>query len=122
MLRAAGVRRAFLDVSGDCLALGAPPGEEGWLVEVADPARPGATVASTRLRDAALATSSNQLSVVRYGRVIRGHVIDPASGWPAIGCTQVSVVARSGVEADALSTAMLVSPMPFRGVLRAYTV
>jgi thiamine biosynthesis lipoprotein len=122
VLRAAGIRRAFLDVSGDCLAIGAPPGEEGWLVEVADPARPGGTVASTRLCDAALATSSNQLSVVRYGRAIRGHVIDPASGWPATGCTQVSVVARSGTEADALSTAMLVSPRPFRGVLRAYTV
>jgi thiamine biosynthesis lipoprotein len=122
VLRAAGIQRAFLDVSGDCLAIGAPPGEEGWLVEVADPARTGRIVASTRLRDAALATSSNQLSVVRYGRAIRGHVIDPASGWPATGCTQVSVVARSGLEADALSTAMLVSPIPFRGVRRAYTV
>ena len=39
VLRGAGIRRAFLDVSGDCLAIGAPPGEPGWLVEIADPAR-----------------------------------------------------------------------------------
>ena len=41
VLRGAGIRRAFLDVSGDCLAIGAPPGEPGWLVEIADPARVG---------------------------------------------------------------------------------
>jgi thiamine biosynthesis lipoprotein len=123
-LRRAGIRRAFLDVSGDCLALGAPPGEAGWLVQVAEPDREGAVLpgASTRLRDAALATSSNLVSVVRYGRAVRGHVMDPASGWPAAACRQVTVVARTGLEADALSTAMLVEPRRFPGVLRAWTV
>lgn len=122
VLRRFGVRRALLDVSGDCLAINAPPGESGWLVGVADPQRPGAVIATTRLRDAALATSSNLVSVVRYGRAVRGHVMDPASGYPASGCTQVTVVARTGTQADALSTAMLVSPRPFRGVLRSYRV
>jgi thiamine biosynthesis lipoprotein len=122
VLRRFGVSRALLDVSGDCLAIGAPPGESGWLVEVADPERPGAVIAATRLRDAALATSSNLVSVVRYGRAVRGHVMDPASGYPASGCTQVTVVARTGIQADALSTAMLVLPRPFRGVLRSYRV
>jgi thiamine biosynthesis lipoprotein len=120
VLRKAGIRRALLDVSGDCLAIGAPPGERGWLVEVADPDRPGAVIGSTRLRDAALATSSNLVSVVRYGRAVRGHVMDPGSGYPAARCRQVSVVARTGLEADALSTAMLVSPRRFPGVVRSY--
>jgi thiamine biosynthesis lipoprotein len=122
VLRQFGVSRALLDVSGDCLAMGAPPGESGWLVAVADPGRPGAVIATTRLRDEALATSSNLVSVVRYGRAVRGHVMDPASGFPATGCTQATVVARTGIEADALSTAMLVSPRRFRGVLRSYRV
>jgi thiamine biosynthesis lipoprotein len=122
VLRRAGIRRALLDVSGDCLAIGAPPGEPGWLVEVADPGRAGAVIGSTRLRDAALATSSNLVSVVRYGRAVRGHVMDPESGYPAARCRQVSVVARTGLEADALSTAMLVSPRRFPGVVRSYVV
>jgi FAD:protein FMN transferase len=124
VLRRAGVRRAFLDVSGDCLALGAPPGQAGWLVEIADPEREDQVLpgARTRLRDAALATSSNLVSVVRYGRAVRGHVMDPWSGWPAARCRQVSVVARTAVEADALSTAMLVEPRRFSGVVRAWTV
>jgi thiamine biosynthesis lipoprotein ApbE len=70
----------------------------------------------------ALATSSNLVSVVRYGRAVRGHVMDPASGWPAARCRQTTVVARTGIEADALSTATLVSPVRFPGVLRAYVV
>lgn len=119
VLRRAGVRRALLDVSGDCLALGAPPGETGWLVGIADPDRPTATIGFIRLRDAALATSSNLVSVVHYGRAVRGHVMDPDSGYPADRCRQVTVVARTGVEADGLSTAMLVAGRPFRGVMRS---
>ena len=34
---------------------------------------------------------------------------------------QVTVVARTGIEADALSTAMLVSGKPVEGVLRYFT-
>jgi FAD:protein FMN transferase len=119
VLRGAGIRSAFLDVSGDCMALGSPPGEErGWLVEVAAPTGGGKVIASTRLRDAALATSANTVSVVRYGRAVRGHVMNPDTGWPADALTQVTVVSRTGIEADALSTAMLVSGKPAEGVLR----
>jgi FAD:protein FMN transferase len=121
VLRRAGISSAFLDVSGDCIALGAPPGaEEGWLVEIAAPSGQGRTIATTRLRDAALATSANTRSVVRYGRAIRGHVMDPETGWPAGALTQVTVVASTGMEADALSTAMLVSGKPGKGVVRSY--
>jgi thiamine biosynthesis lipoprotein len=61
------------------------------------------------------------MSVVRFGRAIRGHVMNPESGWPADALIQVSVLARTGIEADALSTAMLVSGKPFEGVLRFYS-
>jgi thiamine biosynthesis lipoprotein len=121
VLRHAGIRSAFLDVSGDCLALGAPPGEErGWLVEIAGPPGGKKFVGATYLRDAALATSANTMSVVRYGGAIRGHVMNPETGWPADALTQVTVVSGTGIEADALSTAMLVSGRPAVGVVRAY--
>ncbi len=120
VLRRAGIRRAFLDVSGDCFALGAPPGKDGWEVGVADPNTPGGVIAVTPIRDQAIATSSNSVSVVRYGRAVRGHVMDVATGWPATGRVQVTVVARTGIEADAFSTAILVSGNRAPGVLRAY--
>lgn len=120
VLRAAGINRALLDVSGDCIALGAPPGEGGWQVEIVDSSRAGRAVGVALLRDAALATSANTVSVVRYAGVTRGHVMDPADGYPARALTQVTVQARTGVEADALSTAMLVTGREAPGVLRAW--
>ena len=119
ILRARGIERAFVDVSGDCAAIGAPPGEAGWLVEIGDPTdrgeRGGAVIAATRLRDAALATSAN---------TIHGHVLNPATGWPADALRQATVVAADAVAADALSTAMLVSGGGRRppGALWAYGV
>lgn len=120
VLRAHGIRRAFLDISGDCIALGAPPGHDGWLVEIAEPKGGTRRISSTRLRDAALATSANTESVVRYDRAVRGHVMNPETGWPADALKQATVVAATGIEADAFSTAMLVSGMPAKGVLRYY--
>ena len=112
----AGVERAFIDVSGDCIALGAPPGEEGWRVDLADPTGSGPPRPAGLLRDRALATSANTMSVIRYGAIVRGHVMDPATGYPADRMVQVSVQARSGIEADVLSTAMLVAGRGFEGV------
>ena len=124
LLRARGLRRAFIDVSGDIAAIGAPPGEPGWRVDIADPDQPGAgrAVAGTRLRDAALATAANTESIVRYGSLVVGHVMDPATGWPARALRQASVVTRTAVAADALSTAMLVTGRRPGGVQRAYPV
>src|SRR5881628_1307650 len=96
VLRGRAVRRAFIDVSGDVAAIGAPPGEPGWLVEIADPDRPraGGAVAATRLRDAALATAANTESTVRYGSLVAGHVMDPETGWPARALRQASDPSR----------------------------
>ncbi len=117
-----GIRRAFLDVSGDCAALGAPPGAAAWPVDIVDPRRPGGILTTVSLRDAALATSANTVAVVRYGHWIVGHVMNPATGWSAHALKQASVVARTAVAADALSTAMLVSGRAPAGVLGAYAV
>lgn len=115
VLRGAGITRALLDVSGDLIALGAPPGKPGWTVDIVS--APGVERGpAVTLRDSAVATSSNSRSVVRYGSVVAGHVFDPASGTPAHAFSQVSVVAPSATEADALSTAMLVSGRRVPGI------
>jgi len=125
VLKSRGIARAFIDVSGDCAALGAPPGETGWVVGIADPdqlAEPSRMFAETLLCDAALATAANTASLVRYGALVAGHVMNPATGWPAHVLRQASVLTRTAVEADALSTALFVSGRRSPGVLQAYEI
>ena len=120
VLRRHGIRRALIDISGDCLALGAPPGSDGWKVEIVNSAAAADGPEVVKLRDAALATSANTVSVVRIGTTVAGHVMDPHTGYPATALRQASVLAGSGMEADALSTAMLVTGRPPAGVVRWY--
>src|SRR5438552_1737729 len=72
--------------------------------------------------NAALATAANTESMVRYGSLVAGHVMDPKTGWPARALKQATVVTGSAVAADALSTAMLVAGRTPGGVRRAYRV
>ena len=73
----------------------------------ADPVagRAAGAVSGRRVRETLRETSPGG------GRVFDHHIIDPRSGYPAnAGVRQVSVVASSGVLAEALSTALLVNP------------
>jgi FAD:protein FMN transferase len=116
VVRAGGIRRAFIDVSGDCYGMGAPPGEpEGWSVQIAG------SSGTVRLRDAALATSSNTASIIHIGGRVLGHIMNPANGWPVETHRQVTVVAPTAIAADALSTAALVSGRSVPGALAMYT-
>src|SRR5262249_9544393 len=126
ILRGRGIRRAFIDVSGDCFGLGAPPGRDGWPVGIAEPGMPGegggGAIGEHRLRDAALATSANLGEVVRYGAESIGHVMDPVTGRPANRLRQATVVARSAVAADALSKSCLITGRRPAGAIATYWV
>lgn len=122
VLGAHGVEAALLEVSGDLLALGAPPGSAGWGVEIIDPRHAGAILARTRLRDAALATSGQSVGVVELAGCRHGHVMDPARGRPATRLLQATVTAPTALAADVFSTATLVNPVGYPGIQRRWTV
>ncbi len=124
VLRARGITSALLEVSGDVYALGAPPGESGWPVDIVPPGAPRGTgepatpLATVRLRNAALATSGQEAQAVALGRAWVGHIMDPASGRPASGPRQATVTAPCALLADVGSTAALVRGRAVPGVHR----
>ena len=115
-LRAEGVESGLVDAGGNVYGLGVPgDGTDGWSVALFHP-RTGRVERDFSLRDAAVATSADN---ERY-RVIAGHrlghIFDARRGMPAAGHVSVSVLARTGVGSDQMSTAaFLLGPDRFRG-------
>jgi thiamine biosynthesis lipoprotein len=114
-LRAEGVTSGLVDAGGNVYGLGVPEdGAEGWSVALFHP-RTGRTERVFTLKDAAVATSANgeRFRTIAGHRV--GHILDARRGTPADGHVSVSVLARTGVESDQMSTAaFLLGPSRFR--------
>lgn len=104
-LRRHGVARVLLEAGGDIVAGGAPPGRQGWRVEVA-----GADSAFTRragtLTHAALATSGPTRQYVEIDGVRYSHVVDPRTGRALTRDYLTHVIAPDAATADALATAL----------------
>jgi thiamine biosynthesis lipoprotein len=104
-LRKGGVSRALLDSGGSTIvAIGAPPGQSGWLVHLRDPSDhvdPAIT-----LNDNSVSTSE-QTPPSLLDPSAAGHIIDPDDGMPVKTPFAVSSVAPTGTASDALSTTLL---------------
>jgi thiamine biosynthesis lipoprotein ApbE len=101
---------ALVSLGGDIATAGPPPAG-GWQIHVTDdhratPAAPGQTVT---ILSGGLATSSTATRRWRHGSATMHHIIDPATGAPAVGLWRtVSVAAESCTDANLASTAAIV--------------
>jgi thiamine biosynthesis lipoprotein len=110
LLEAAGVHDFLLHGgNSSVLARGCPAGSEGsWSVGVRNPLRPDRRVGQLRLMNRALATSGSGTQFFMHEGRRYGHILDPRTGWPANQVLSVTVLAPTGAQADALSTALYV--------------
>jgi thiamine biosynthesis lipoprotein len=108
------VRQAFLSFGESSVTvIGTHPAGDCWPVGVEDLFRSGHSLHRFDLRDASMSTSGN-----REGQE---HVIDPSSGKPVTGCQTLSVACACPIDAEVLSTALLVLPVSRRAaVLQRY--
>ena len=108
LLQDAGMGDVLLDI-GETRALGRHPEGRPWRVGLRRAAAPETLARTVALADRAVATSAGIASPFdASGR--HHHLFDPATGRPALGTGQVSVIAPRATMADALSTALAVVP------------
>jgi len=100
-----GIERALINASGDLAALGAPPGQPGWLVGIAplEPSAPPSVFGY--LVQQALSTSGDAFQYVEIDGKRYSHIVDPRTGLGLTDRSSVSILARNGTDADALATA-----------------
>jgi thiamine biosynthesis lipoprotein len=103
-LRAEGIASGLVDVGRNVYGLGTPGDRaSGWPVGVVHPAT-GAIDHVFQLRDAAVATSGDAEQHHLLGGVMVGHLLNARRGRPADGPLSATVLARSGTDADGIST------------------
>jgi thiamine biosynthesis lipoprotein ApbE len=108
VLRAHGVRSAYLDLGGNVATVGTPPGEERWRIGIRHPRRPDVLLGVVEIGEASVSTSGDAEQFVVVDGKRSGHVFDPRTGRPADALISATVVSPSATQADALSTAAVV--------------
>ncbi len=104
-----GVGNALLGAGASSyLALGHPPDQDGWIVNVTDPTDTSRVLTALQLSDAALATSGANQKFFEVDGKRYSHIIDPRTGSPVEGMLQVTVLAEKATDADVLATALFV--------------
>ena len=103
-----GIAHALVEIGGEIASLGPHPSQRPWRIAIERPgAQAGTALRVVRPEGLVLTTSAHAPQGLR-GRVTTSHVIDPRQGRPAgQGLAQVSVLASSGLRADALATGLL---------------
>jgi len=105
-IAAAGASRVLLEAGGDIVVGDAPPGRDGWQIDVPDVADAEFTRRASSLSNAALATSGGSIQFVEIDDVRYSHVIDPSTGLGLTSEHVAHVIAPDGMTADALATAL----------------
>lgn len=109
VLRFADVQSFLVEVGGELRARGLKSDLQPWWVELEAPEDATLPPLRVALSGWSAATSGHTRRFHDLGGTRIGHSIDPASGWPVAGTIEsVTVLARTAMRADALTTALMV--------------
>jgi thiamine biosynthesis lipoprotein len=102
VLRKDGVRSALVSAGGSSIyALGAPPDESGWRVDLPDARNLSGPARSVTLCDESLSTSGSDEKFFYAGGKRWSHIMDPRTGYPVQGMLSVSVIAPKTIDSEA---------------------
>ena len=102
VLKSNGIQSALISAAGSSIyALGTPPGEPGWQLQIKDPKNPSKSVATVALKDASMSTSGNYEKYFYAEGKLYSHIMDPRTGYPSQGMLQASVISPNTIDSEA---------------------
>lgn len=109
VLRNYGITSALVNGGTSSLvAIGAPPGEAGWSVNIRHPDDEHASIDRISIKDESVSISGCYGAQLEAGGKRLCHTFDPRTGQPVEGMLTVAVVGKTGTETDALDNAFMV--------------
>jgi len=109
LLRNKGIEHALVDAGGDIRSLGTKPGAEPWAVALQNPRDPDDYLVRLNIQDNAVTTSGDYEQFFIENGSRYSHIVDPRTGKTVSGCISATVVAPTAMQADALSTTIMVT-------------
>ena len=109
VLTKAGIRSALVDGGGNIVVSQAPPASQGWQVSLLVPSPADSSrLIHLHLRNQAVATSGDLYQYILLDGIRYSHILNPFTGLGLTDQSLVTILARTGLEADWLSTAVSV--------------
>lgn len=107
-----GIERALIDAGGDVTLGDPPPGRDSWNVALPKNWEEGETnFVTLNTANRTVTTSGDLFQFVEIDGKRYSHILNPMTGLGATNQIQASVIAKQGMEADALSSILtLMSP------------
>ena len=102
ILKDNGVQRALISGGGSSIyAIGAPPNEKGWKIDIKNPRKTSESVETVYLKDESMSTSGNYEKFFYAEGKMYSHIMDPRTGYPAQGMLSTSVIAPRTLDSEA---------------------
>ncbi len=103
VLKDNGVESAMVSAGGSSIyGLGSPgTGGSGWEVDIRDPKIATKAAAKVTLKNESMSTSGSYEKFFRVNGKVYSHIMDPRTGYPAMGMLSVSVIAPRTLDSEA---------------------
>lgn len=101
------IENALINAGGEIYALGSPPKKKAWKVGIQHPRRKNELLGTIDLKNKAISTSGDYENYFEENGKRYCHIINAKTGQPVNGVMSVTVIADSTIDADALSTALM---------------
>lgn len=109
LVKRRGVENALIHGGASSIvAMGAPPGDAGWEINLAHPDSYDDVIGTFIAADQYISSSNGRARGVTIDGKLLGHILDPDTGMPSESIDSVTVIAESAGYADALSTSFYV--------------
>jgi thiamine biosynthesis lipoprotein len=108
MMKAKGIKAGIINGSGDMSTWGAQPNGKTWNIGITNPFDTDKLIAVVPINNGAVTTSGSYEKFVVFDGKRYSHIINPITGYPAIGLCSVTVLGPNAEKANGLSTSLMV--------------